>query len=94
MVSDEGIATCLDAASDKELWKHRLNGRFSASPVYVDGHLFFFDEAGAATVSKPGEAFKPVRVNRLSVGCMASPAVYGASWIVRTKKAVVRLQAK
>ena len=91
MVSDEGIATCLSAESGAEVWKHRLNGRFSASPIYVDGHLIFFDEAGGATVMKPGKAAQPVSVNRLSAGCMGSPAVYGSSLIVRTKQSVLRL---
>ena len=41
MVSDKGIATCLDARTGNTYWRQRLKGEFSASPVYADGADLF-----------------------------------------------------
>lgn len=32
LVSDNGIATCLDAVSGEQHWQERIGGNFSASP--------------------------------------------------------------
>ena len=37
MVSDAGIATCLDAHTGKLKWQKRLSGEFSASPIIAEG---------------------------------------------------------
>ena len=37
VVSDIGIATCLDAAPARRIWRERLGGNYSASPVFADG---------------------------------------------------------
>ncbi len=92
MVNDAGIATCLELKTGKEVWKGRLNGKFSASVLYADGHLFYFDEQGKSTVVKPGPILDIVSVNTLDAGCMASVAVVGRAFIMRTTDAVVRLE--
>ena len=43
MISDQGIATCLDALTGAELWKQRLGGNFSASPILAQGRIYFCD---------------------------------------------------
>ena len=37
-VSDNGVATCVDARTGKVNWTKRLGGDFSASPVFAEGH--------------------------------------------------------
>lgn len=54
MVSDNGVATCLDAKSGKQNWQRRIGGNFSASPVFADGRLYFLNEEGECTVIAPG----------------------------------------
>src|SRR5262245_12851068 len=44
MVSDLGIATCLDAKTGKIHWQERLGGNFSASPVFADRRIYFLNE--------------------------------------------------
>ncbi len=39
VVSDLGIATCLDAVTGRVHWQTRLGGNYSASPVYADGRI-------------------------------------------------------
>lgn len=45
-VLDEGIALCWSAETGKELWKARLGGTFSSSPVLVGDKIYATNEAG------------------------------------------------
>ena len=46
VVSDGGIATCLDAKTGETRWLQRLGGSYSASPVFADGRIYFLSEEG------------------------------------------------
>jgi outer membrane protein assembly factor BamB len=85
MISDKGIATCLDALTGKQLWTERLGGDFCASPLYADGHIFLCDEEGKTNVLRPSAKYESVAVNTLDAGCMASPIAVGDVLLVRTK---------
>ncbi|MDH3585181.1 MAG: PQQ-binding-like beta-propeller repeat protein, partial [Phycisphaerae bacterium] len=91
MVDDIGIASCLDAKSGAEIWKERIGGNYSASPLYADGRIYFFSEEGKTTVIAPGREFKKLATNQLEEGFMASPAVAGKALYLRTKKALYRI---
>ncbi|HEY2759259.1 MAG TPA: PQQ-binding-like beta-propeller repeat protein, partial [Pirellulales bacterium] len=93
MVSDNGVATCLEALNGSVVWQHRFGGDFSASPVYADGKIYFFDENGKSYVIESGSEFKSLAENHLDNGCMASPAIIGHSLIVRTKSDLYRFDA-
>ncbi len=94
-VSDKGGAISrLDPATGEADWQDRLGGAFSSSPVYADGHLYFFDEGGKGYVVKPGDEYELVAVNELANGCMATPAVVDAGLVVRTKDAVYLVAEK
>jgi hypothetical protein len=47
------ILTAYDAASGKELWKTRVGGQVSASPISYDGRAFLITEAGETLVIDP-----------------------------------------
>jgi outer membrane protein assembly factor BamB len=95
MVSDMGIVTCLDAKSGKEVWTKRLADKFSSSPVYADGHLYFCDQdAGHCSVLAAGREAKVVATNKLDAGCMATPAIAGKALYIRTKKSLYRIEKK
>ena len=90
--NDVGIMSAVDAKNGDTIWTHRYGGNISASPVYADGKIYFFDEDGAAPVLEPGAEFKLAAENRLDAGCMASPAIVGRSLIVRTKTHLYRIE--
>ena len=92
MTTDEGILTCLDIASGKEIWSDRLRGHFSASPIMADGNLFFFSQMGDCYVVKPGKTFQLLAANKLDDGFMASPAVAGKAIYARSKSHVYRIE--
>jgi outer membrane protein assembly factor BamB len=93
VVGDDGTATCLEAATGKQVWRERIGGNYAASPVYADGRMYFFNQQGKANVLKAGRAFEVLATNTLEAGCMASPAVSGKALFVRTKTHLYRIEA-
>jgi outer membrane protein assembly factor BamB len=94
IVSDNGIATCLDAKTGATHWRERLGGNFSASPVYADGRIYFLSGDGEATVIAPGERFEKLATNRLEGRTLASIAVSGGALFIRTDKNLYRLEKR
>jgi outer membrane protein assembly factor BamB len=91
MVSDAGIATCMEAKTGTILWQHRLDGAFSASPVYADGRIYFQSEQGVTTVLAPGREVKILSVNALDAPTLASMAVASGSVFLRTATHLYRI---
>lgn len=94
MVGDTGIASCIDAKTGEQIWQQRIGGEYSASPVYANGLLWFFSEDGKTTALKPGRVFEKVAENRLDDGFLASPAVAGKAFYLRTRTHLYRIEAK
>jgi outer membrane protein assembly factor BamB len=98
MVSDDGIASCLDAATGKVHYSERLDGEFSASPVLGGDFVFYSNQIGKTFVLERGKAFNVVATNRLgearSIGFMASPAVAGDDFYLRTTTHLYRVGKK
>ncbi|MEM7395859.1 MAG: PQQ-binding-like beta-propeller repeat protein, partial [Verrucomicrobiota bacterium] len=91
LLDDKGIIACLDAETGAQIWRDRVRGQFSASPLYAHGRIYCFDERGTTTVLEPGEVYKVLATNKLDDGFMASPAVAGNDFILRTKGALYRI---
>jgi outer membrane protein assembly factor BamB len=91
MVSDNGIATAMDARSGKVQWQERLGGNYSASPVYAGGRIYFLSEEGVSTVIAPGAEFRKLAVNELEGPSLASMAVSGGSIFLRTGSHLYRI---
>ena len=87
-VSGGGIAWCFDAANGKPLWKHRLNGDVSASPVIAGNHVYVTNEAGLTHVFKTGAEFELVAENDLGDGGYATPVICGGRIYLRTVHAL------
>jgi outer membrane protein assembly factor BamB len=94
MVDDSGVASCVEAKTGKEVWKERLGGNFSASPIHCAGKIYFFDQDGQSTIIEASRQYKVVAVNRLDAGFMASPAVSGPALFLRTKTDLYRIEDK
>ena len=89
-----GVASCVDAKTGKLVWKQRIGGKFSTSPLAVAGKIYFFDRDGKTTVIAQGRKFQKLAVNTLDSGCMASPALIGDTLYLRTATALYRLEQK
>jgi outer membrane protein assembly factor BamB len=91
MVSDNGIASCIDAKTGAPHWQVRLGGNHSASPIYADGRIYFLSEEGESVVITPGKEFKELARNQLDGPTLASMAVSGGSIFVRSQTHLYRL---
>ena len=92
MVSDDGVASCVDVANGEVVWKKRIGGKFAASPIYADGRIYYFNQDGATTVIQPGREYKLLATNQLDDGFMASPAVADKSLYLRTRSHLYRIE--
>lgn len=84
MVSDAGIASCVDAATGKVHWNERIGGNFSASPVFADGRIYFQNEEGIGTVVKASKTFEKLAANDLKERSLASYAIANSAIFIRT----------
>ena len=65
-VSKDGVITCAATTTGRVVWKERIKGTVSASPVAADGKMYIVDENGTTTVIGTGsEAMDVVATNPL-----------------------------
>ena len=84
MMTDDGVATCLNAKTGEIIWTSRVGGRYWASPIAANGLVYFPSQEGTLVVVKASDEFELVAMNKLESGFNASPAVAGDSLILRT----------
>lgn len=86
---DAGIAICYRARDGKEMWKSRLGGTFSSSPVLVGDTIYASNEEGKTFLFKAvPEGFESVAVNQLGSSVFATPAISGDCLYVRVAEQV------
>jgi outer membrane protein assembly factor BamB len=88
LATETGVAKCFKAATGEVLWRERLGAKFSASPVWADGKIYFLAENGTMTVVEDGPQFKVVAQDELGEKCCASPAISQGNIFIRTEKAL------
>jgi len=93
MVSDGGVATCLNARTGKQHWQRRLGGRYAASLIEAAGHIYFSADDGRVIVISATQKYRQLAVNRLDGRLMASPAVVGNALILRTDTHLYRIES-
>ncbi|MGB7348178.1 MAG: PQQ-binding-like beta-propeller repeat protein [Pirellulaceae bacterium] len=94
VIEDSGVASCFDAESGDEVWKKRIGGKFSASPLMAGGYIYLGSHEGTVTVLRPGKEGTVVAENQLDGQIMASPAVVDNALILRTADAIYRIESK
>ncbi len=63
-----GVGSCYSAQTGKEIWKGRLTGKISSSPIAIGGLVLFQSEDGETVVIEPGPTLKIVERNLLKPG--------------------------
>lgn len=92
MVSDDGVAACVEAKTGDEVWRSRVGSNFSSSPIHVDGRIYLFDQEGKSTVIEAAREYKVLAENQLDDGFMASPAVSENALYLRTRSHLYRIE--
>jgi hypothetical protein len=83
VVNDEGIASCADPHTGREIWLRRLGRHHSASPIVAEGRIYFLDDDGKCWVIKAADAFEQIAVNELGEETYGSPAVSRGQIFIR-----------
>ena len=83
-----GVVSCHHAKTGELVGQFRLGEAkregFSASPVAVEGKIFFTNDDGETFVLSPAPDCRLLHVNRLNEQTLASPALVDGRWYVRT----------
>ncbi|MDP6113080.1 MAG: PQQ-binding-like beta-propeller repeat protein [Planctomycetota bacterium] len=87
---DRGFVTCFDVKSGKQLWRNRIGGSISTSPVLADGRIYVLREKGTMVILEEGATFKLVATNSLDgEWCLSSPVPVKGKFIIRTAENLI-----
>jgi hypothetical protein len=86
-LTDNGVMFCWRGTDGKEMWKERLKGPVSASPVLANGNLYWANELGTLYVVRANpERFEKVAENQIGSDSFPSPAICGGQIFLRVGK--------
>jgi outer membrane protein assembly factor BamB len=92
----QSILTVYEAASGTLVYQERLGVAqregFSASPVHVNGKIFFTNDDGQTFVVAAGRKFHLLHINEMGARTLASPALVDGTWYWRTAEALVAIR--
>jgi len=92
----QSILTVYEAATGALVYQDRLGVAqregFSASPVHVNGKIFFTNDDGQTFVVQKGRKFNLLHVNEMGARTLASPALVDGTWYWRTDEALLAIR--
>ena len=91
IVSDRGIASCVDARSGDVHWQERVGGPYSSSPLFADGRVYLQNEEGLGIVLRASHTFERLAKNDLGERTLASYAAADESLFIRGEKHLFRI---
>jgi outer membrane protein assembly factor BamB len=91
MAGDVGVITCVDAKTGERVWRERLGGLYTASPIAAAGRIYLFSESGETIVLRAGRTPEVIARNQLEGRILASPAVANGRIFIRTDDHVVAI---
>jgi outer membrane protein assembly factor BamB len=89
--ADDGVVSCVQAASGEVTWQERLGKHFFSSPVCVDDRLFCVSTTGDVMVIAASDRFKLLATNPLGETTHSTPAVAGGRMYIHTSKHLVSI---
>lgn len=82
---DKGVVTCLHAASGEIIWKERVGGNFSVSPIQIGENILNVSSDGEMVTLVDDDEFEITGRRELDEECRATPAISNGFLLVRTK---------
>ncbi|MEJ7593139.1 MAG: PQQ-binding-like beta-propeller repeat protein [Planctomycetaceae bacterium] len=83
-ILNNGVITCVNARTGEEVWKDRVEGTFTSSPITANGMIYFCNEAGDCCVVKAADTYELVAKNHLADGMRATPSAADGHLFFRT----------
>lgn len=86
MVSDGGIASCVEAETGERHWMRRIGGNFGASPIIIGEKLLLIDLDGKATLLRASENYEELGEVDLGGYVGATPAYADGRLLLRVDR--------
>jgi outer membrane protein assembly factor BamB len=93
-VNSRNIIQCLDAKTGQELWSKHVTADYDASPLWINGNVWFFSGKGDILILKAGRSYQVVAQNKTDSGIFATPALARNSMILRSQNYLYRISGK
>ncbi|WP_236622008.1 PQQ-binding-like beta-propeller repeat protein [Novipirellula maiorica] len=85
LVLDAGVAMCLDSKTGETMWKKRLGGSFTSSPVMVKDRIYATNEDGETFIFRASpDRYESLGENQIGESVFASVAIAGGHLYLRT----------
>ena len=84
--TEQGVLSAYAQDSGKLIFRERLAGKFTASPVAAREHVFLTNEDGETFVLRARKTFELVAKNSLEEACLSSPALIPERILLRTQR--------
>lgn len=93
-VNSRNSMMCIDAKNGEEVWSKHVTSDYDASPLFINGNIWFFSAKGEILVLKAGRKYEVVAQNKTDSGIFATPAVLRNSMILRTQNYLYRISGE
>ncbi|MEX1231645.1 MAG: PQQ-binding-like beta-propeller repeat protein [Planctomycetaceae bacterium] len=85
VVTRAGVLLCVDPTNGEEIWKMRVAGPFSSTPLAANGYIYLFNEAGIGYVVRAGETEgEQISENDLQETILCTPSAANGGLYVRS----------
>jgi outer membrane protein assembly factor BamB len=81
-----GFVSCYRASTGEEMWSERLAGKFTASPILVDGKIYAVADDGSAYVFEAAPKFKLLAKSTIGEPVSSTPAVADNHLFIRGRE--------
>ena len=92
--TDRGIVSCIEAATGKTIWRERVGGNYSSSPVLIGNRIYAVSSDGDVLVLAADRKFKRLGKSSLGEASRATPAVSGGVLYLRTESQLFSVGGK
>ncbi|HVW37612.1 MAG TPA: PQQ-binding-like beta-propeller repeat protein, partial [Pirellulales bacterium] len=82
--SDAGVVSCLETSTGKQIWKKRVGGAYSGSPVIAGDKLICMSMDGTAVVVAASDEYELLGKNPLGEESRSTPSIAGGRLYLRT----------
>jgi outer membrane protein assembly factor BamB len=93
-VTEDGKACCRNRKGPKLLWQQRIGGNHRASPILVDGRIYFMSQEGETTIVAAGPRYQELGRCHIDDEVFASPAVADGKLYIRSHQYLWCIEGK
>lgn len=94
VLSDRGVATCVEAKSGKVVWREKIGGSFYSSPVCVNRRIYCCSRQGEMVVFEAAPEFRLLARNQLPGRTFATPAIANGRMYIRVDDSLICISGK